>query len=237
MDGNNIGGVAGERLRSYIERIERLEEEKKSIADDIKDVKSEAKSAGFNTKAINQILRLRKMDLGERHEFEEVVDIYKHALGMAPFGDTPLGRANPKPEQPPEDTKPEDESAQDKKPASKKSTPKAPPQPVTKKPDYPEDATEQDARDLGTQAAKDGKPVTANPFPAKDSRRAAWDEAWCKETGSDGMEIPKNLRRKRRGAAEPRQGNKKEQPKGDPPDNAKKPGDEPKKDPKGKPKK
>ena len=222
MDGNNIGGVACQRLRSYIERIERLEEEKKAIADDIKEVKAQAKTEGFDTKAINQILRLRKMDPDERREFEEVVGLYKHALGMAPFYDTPLGRANPKPEQPP----------------SKKSAPKAPPpQPVTKKPDYPEDATEQDARDLGTQAAKDGQPVTANPFPAKDSRRAAWDEAWCKETGSDGMEIPKNLQRKRRGAAAPRQDNKKKQPKGDPPDDARKPGDEPRKDPKGNPRK
>lgn len=87
----NTGGIAAERLRSFIERIERLEEEKKQLQADIREVKSEAKSAGFDIKTINEILRLRKMDQSEREEHEALVDIYKAALGM--LYDTPLGEA------------------------------------------------------------------------------------------------------------------------------------------------
>ena len=77
--------IAAGQLRSFIERIERLEEEKKTIADDIKDVKAEAKGCGFDIGAINAILKLRKMDPSERQEKEAVIDIYKAALGMLPL--------------------------------------------------------------------------------------------------------------------------------------------------------
>lgn len=75
--------VAAGQLRSLIERIEKLEEEKKTIADDIKDVYAEAKGNGFDTKAIRTIVRLRKMDQAEREEAETILDLYKAALGMA----------------------------------------------------------------------------------------------------------------------------------------------------------
>jgi uncharacterized protein (UPF0335 family) len=74
--------VAAGQLRALIERIERLEEDKKSIADDIKDVYAEAKATGFDTKAIRQIVRLRKKDQAEREEEETILDLYKAALGM-----------------------------------------------------------------------------------------------------------------------------------------------------------
>ena len=74
--------VAGGQLRSFIERIERLEEEKKTIADDIKDVYAEAKGTGFDTKAIRTLIRLRKKDQAERQEEESILDLYKAALGM-----------------------------------------------------------------------------------------------------------------------------------------------------------
>lgn len=74
--------VAAGQLRSFIERIERLEEEKQTIADDIKDVFAEAKGTGFDTKAIRQIVRLRKKDAAERQEEEAILDLYKAALGM-----------------------------------------------------------------------------------------------------------------------------------------------------------
>lgn len=77
------GGVAGDILRSYIERIERLEEEKKAIADDIKDVYAEAKATGFDTKVMRQIVRLRKMDDNDRAEQEALLDVYLHALETA----------------------------------------------------------------------------------------------------------------------------------------------------------
>jgi len=77
-----VGGVAGDRLRTIIERIERLEEEKKALSDDIREVYSEAKGAGFDIKVLRQIIRLRKMDASDRSEMEEVLDVYKRALGM-----------------------------------------------------------------------------------------------------------------------------------------------------------
>ena len=76
------GGIAADALRSYIERIERLEEEKKALADDIKDIYAEAKSTGFDVKIIWQIVRLRKMDENDRQEQEALLDTYAHALGM-----------------------------------------------------------------------------------------------------------------------------------------------------------
>ena len=74
--------VAAGQLRALIERIERLEEEKKTIADDIKDIYAEAKGNGFDTKAIRTIVRLRKKDQAEREEEETILDLYKAALGM-----------------------------------------------------------------------------------------------------------------------------------------------------------
>jgi uncharacterized protein (UPF0335 family) len=78
----NSGGVAADRLRSFIERLERLQEEKDAIAGDMKEVMSEAKGSGFDTKIIRMILRLRKKDKAERQEEEALLDVYKTALGM-----------------------------------------------------------------------------------------------------------------------------------------------------------
>lgn len=78
------GGVAAGQLRSLIERIERLEEEKKSLGEDIKDVYAEAKANGFDTKIMRQIIRLRKQEPSERQEEESIRDLYMHALGMIP---------------------------------------------------------------------------------------------------------------------------------------------------------
>lgn len=75
--------VAAGQLRAFIERIERLEEEKKTIADDIKEVYAEMKGTGFDTKAVRTIVRLRKQDQAERQEAEAMIDLYKNALGMA----------------------------------------------------------------------------------------------------------------------------------------------------------
>ncbi|HVM84738.1 MAG TPA: DUF2312 domain-containing protein [Candidatus Binatia bacterium] len=78
----DAGGIAADRLKSFIERIERLEEEKAAIAGDIKEVYSEAKSSGFETKIMRQIVRLRKMEAQERAEQEQLLDVYKQAIGM-----------------------------------------------------------------------------------------------------------------------------------------------------------
>ena len=83
----DTGGVAAGQLRSFIERIERLEEEKKGISDDIRDVFAEAKGNGFDTKVMRQVIRLRKKEPAERQEEEAILDLYLHALGMAPSPD------------------------------------------------------------------------------------------------------------------------------------------------------
>ncbi len=75
--------VAAGQLRAFIERIERLEEEKQTIADDIKEVYAEMKGTGFDVKAVRTIVRLRKKDQSERQEEEAMIDLYKAALGMA----------------------------------------------------------------------------------------------------------------------------------------------------------
>lgn len=75
--------IAAGQLRAFIERIERLEEEKKTIADDIKEVFAEMKGTGFDTKAVRTILKLRRMDQAERQEAEAILDLYMSALGMA----------------------------------------------------------------------------------------------------------------------------------------------------------
>ncbi|GBR48567.1 MULTISPECIES: DUF2312 domain-containing protein [Neokomagataea] len=76
------GGIAADRLRSLIERVERLEEERKALAGDIKDIFSEAKSAGFDVKIIRQIIKMRKQQPAEIEEQETLLDIYRRALGM-----------------------------------------------------------------------------------------------------------------------------------------------------------
>ena len=73
---------AKDQLRSIIERIERLEEEKKAIADDVRDVYAEAKGNGFDVKALRAVVRLRKQDVNERKEQEAILETYLHALGM-----------------------------------------------------------------------------------------------------------------------------------------------------------
>ncbi len=76
------GNVSAERLRSLIERIERLEEERKALGGDIKDIFAEAKSAGFDVKVMRQLIRIRKQEPAEVEEQETLLDVYRRALGM-----------------------------------------------------------------------------------------------------------------------------------------------------------
>jgi uncharacterized protein (UPF0335 family) len=80
----DVGGVAGAQLKSLIERIERLEEEKRALGEDIKEVFAEAKGTGFEPKIMRQIIKIRKMDKDEHDEQESLLDVYKRALGMSP---------------------------------------------------------------------------------------------------------------------------------------------------------
>ncbi len=81
-DDPQVGGIAADRLRSIIERIERLEEERKALGNDIKDIFSEAKSAGFDVKVIRAIIRIRKQEPADVEEQESLLDVYRRALGM-----------------------------------------------------------------------------------------------------------------------------------------------------------
>ncbi len=78
----DAGGIAAKRLRSFIERIERLEEEKAALGADIREVYAEAKGDGFDVKTMRQVVKLRKMDSADRAEQEALLDLYKSALGL-----------------------------------------------------------------------------------------------------------------------------------------------------------
>lgn len=81
-DPADVGGVAGKRLLQFIERIERLEEEKAALAEDVKEIYAEAKGVGFDAKTIRKIVSLRKMDSEKREEQDQLLDLYKSAIGM-----------------------------------------------------------------------------------------------------------------------------------------------------------
>ena len=87
----DVGGIAGERLRSFIERIENLEEEKAALTADLREVYSEARAVGFDPKIMRQIVRLRKMESADRQEQEALLDTYMAALGMT----GPVGPSEP----------------------------------------------------------------------------------------------------------------------------------------------
>ena len=80
--GHNVGGVEVDRLRSLVERVERLETERKDIGSDIKDIFTEAGSAGYDIKVLRQLIRIRKQEPAEVEEQESLLDVYRRALGM-----------------------------------------------------------------------------------------------------------------------------------------------------------
>jgi len=176
-EGHN-GGAAADILVEFVEDIEGLEIEKQAIADRIKAVKARARSAGFDTKVLNQMLRERRMSQLEREEFQALCEMYRAALGM--LNGTPLGEA-----------------------ARRRLMGKLPPKPDEpaneEPPVAPDEASNTEdleaARAAGRAAAREGKRIVDNPYTAGDPRRAAWDEGWCAETGTDGMEVPAAWRR------------------------------------------
>lgn len=80
---DDVGGVAGKRLAAFLERVERLEEEKSALMEDIKEVYAEAKGVGFDVKTMRKVIALRKMDVEKRREAEQLLDLYKSAVGLA----------------------------------------------------------------------------------------------------------------------------------------------------------
>lgn len=165
------------QLLSYVERLERLEEHKKEIAADIRDVKTEAKSAGFDLKYIARVMALRRMTPEERRNERAMTEMYCAGVGI--LDGTPLGDA-----------------ARDRMMAE---DPNAPPPAPEPEPDSTRTTAE--AREEGAQAHRDGARIIDNPYTAGDPRRASWDEGFCAASGSDGMDIPEAWRRKPKGKA------------------------------------
>lgn len=185
--------AAGRQLRSVIERVERLNEEIASLRRDVNEVYAEAKSSGFDTKVIKHVIKLRGMDPYSRQELEALTDIYMHSIGMA--ADTPLGDAARQRLSEPQD--PEDEDAPEGG-EDGRAAPGEPDERPKSAPVFPEVSDEdlEEAAALGGAAAKEGTPILKNPYLADDPRRAAWDQGWCREIGSDGMDIPKAFQRR-----------------------------------------
>lgn len=191
-------------LRSYAERVVRLKNEIKGLQGDVKDVKSEAASAGFDKKALDIVVARMMEDetaRAARLETEGLAEVYLASLGMldgTPLGDATRRRADDPPPPPPPSSSADDHGADEdrvigrpKEDAEAEDAPAAAP---------PSGAMSQDqidaARAEGESAAAVGAKVFANPYVAGDPRRAAWDEGWCRGTGSDGMDLPAAFRRK-----------------------------------------
>ncbi|GAB4227915.1 MAG: hypothetical protein Kow0032_07590 [Methyloligellaceae bacterium] len=185
------GGSAAALLSDFVHEIEELEADKQLIAQQIKAKKAAAKAAGFEIKVINQIIKERRASEAERREFQALLEMYRAALGM--LDGTPLGAAARKRlmGEPEPDPEPDAEGGEDG--GGKAEAPAA-----------PEPALDlEGARAAGRAAAREGKRIIDNPFLADDPRRAAWDEGWCAETGSDGMDIPASWRRKEKKKPKP----------------------------------
>ncbi len=182
---------AKDQLKSLIERVERLEEEKAALAADIKAVYGEAKGMGFDTAVMRALVKERKVDKSTRATFEALLEIYRAAVGMldgTPLGDAARRRLSR------QEKRDEDAGNSGADGAADAPSGEAAAAPTEKPAEFP--AADLDAaRTLGRADAAGGKRVIDNPYTAGDPRRAAWDEGWCAETGSDGMDIPDAWRR------------------------------------------
>jgi uncharacterized protein (UPF0335 family) len=194
----STGGIAAERLKSFVIRIRNLRAEIKGIQADVKEVFAEAKGTGFDTKIIRQIITYmdkREENAAALAEQEALFDLYKEAMGLGegagtnpdiPLNPRPVkgkGKGNKGAADPADDQQTDIEDHLRKGPASP--TPPSSPAAVTK----------DEATALGKTAGEAGVPLADNPFAAGDPNRAAWDAAWCAATGSDGMDLPPELRR------------------------------------------
>ncbi len=172
-----------ELLKSYKDRILNLENENRQIAQDIKDIYDEMKAGGFSPAAMRKVIK-EALETPEqkakREAVEEVAEVYRANLGM--LGGTPLGDAA-------------------RKIISRKHKDDEPDTPDTSDPGADEAISKEqidEARARGVEDAKAGKKIFDNPFTSGDPRRPAWDEGWCSETGTDGMELPEALRPKKK---------------------------------------
>lgn len=209
--------VDGSKLSAFIERIERLQSEKKDLSDDEKVVFAEAKAAGYTPRYIRALIKLRKKSPSERDEDDAMMDLYLASVGMA--RETPLFRhvsglgvdvaAREKVIEALKLLAPEDGEItvkagsgprvrlwRDKQGVHVEEVKNVPPPPpptestqgAARRPGKDApNCTEDEAFDLGKIARRNDEPVISNPFPWNDQRRRRWDEGWREEDGGDGM--------------------------------------------------
>jgi uncharacterized protein (UPF0335 family) len=173
------------RLLAFIERVETLNREIVALKEDVHGIMVEAKKAGFDPKIMRQMIKERGQDPAQVQEALALAELYRAALGM--LDGTPLGEAaRRRLAKPP----PGDEATPG--PADEPATPAQ--EPAAAVPEATPEAMAA-ARAEGATAARDGRKVTENPYPAGHALRACWDEGWCAEAGSDGMDVPAAWRR------------------------------------------
>ncbi|WP_457797607.1 DUF2312 domain-containing protein [Methylocystis sp. S23] len=181
-----------EKLKSYVERIVRLNEEIASLKEDVKDLVMEAKSDGFDPKAIRAIVKESMQTQAERaavREVEAIIDIYRASLGLldgTPLGDAARRRYERELRDGEDDEKADDHHG-DKEESDDGNEGED---------DVSKEPTIDEARERGRADHLAGKRIIENPFQAGSANRAAWDEGYCESDGSDGMDIPKAWRRK-----------------------------------------
>lgn len=213
MSEQRSNSVSGEQLRSYVERVERIREEKSDLSDDEKAVLAEAQAAGFDTKILKHVVKIREQKPSDLQEAQALTDLYLDALGMS--RDLPLFRtvdlmsvdiaakeqviealkklvpavgsitieAGGAPIRMTRDKAGNVSTTEVKKAPKAPAEQEAPRRQTLEVPDTDADGAEA----LGRQAAKDDLPVIKNPFPFGDVRRARFDLGWRKQTGNDGM--------------------------------------------------
>ncbi|MBS1167320.1 MAG: hypothetical protein H6R00_3345 [Proteobacteria bacterium] len=176
-------------LRVFVDGLVDIAEQQQDLKDRAAEIAAHAKATGFDVKALKKVVKEKLEDDGtkaKRIETEEIADVYRAALGMldgTPLGDATRERLSRDLARETDSDEPTDET----RPTAAAITAEA----IV------------DAREQGRQACRDGKLVTDNPFTARDPRRAAWDEGWCFEAGSDGMDIPEAFRRRKPAKDEP----------------------------------
>jgi len=185
------GGNAQQMLRDFVGELDEIARRKAELKADENAIWLRVKLRGFSKNVVKAVIKEREQGQVAVEEFEALKDIYRMALGMKrgrPLSDDARRRLDdpPKPPSPPENPEADDEAA-------KPETPPPPAQaelPETKSAPIDEAAV----REEGRQAFRDGKRVLDNPYVAGDPRRGFWDEGWCLEAGSDGMDIPSAYR-------------------------------------------
>lgn len=188
-----------ERLVAHVQDLERLEAVKKLAADDFKAGMQRAKQEGFDPTTLKVVLKLRKMTSSQRRERKALEAIYMAALGMLegdPLPDEARRRLDPAPE--PQDTSETAETTGDDV------TDASGPASTSPQPTLPL-KTAEEARSEGRAAAAAGQRIYDNPYPAGDPCRAAWDEGWCAQSQSHGMETPAAYRRRNTKPSKPDQ--------------------------------